>query len=197
MRVFLVRHGETEMNQRGCYYGCTDVHLTDRGRSQARQLSRFFQKQSISQVICSPLTRAVSTAEIIMEGRQISYVLEDRLSEQNFGIFEGGTYEELKERYNEEWKKWEKDYYGYRIPGGESFLDVRKRTEAFLNELMEKKPDTVLLVAHKGTLGHFLAASLQLPPQGYWNFTLEQGCYSCVDFEDGYAIIRKLNQSVG
>ena len=51
----------------------------------------------------------------------------------------------------------------------------------------------MLITAHKGTLGHLLAAMLKLPPEGYWNFEFDQGCYSEVDLEDGYAIIRKLN----
>ena len=42
-------------------------------------------------------------------------------------------------------------------------------------------------------MGHLLAAMLKLPPEGYWNFVFDQGCYSEVDLEDGYAIIRKLN----
>ncbi|MFR3345810.1 MAG: histidine phosphatase family protein [Anaerobutyricum sp.] len=44
----------------------------------------------------------------------------------------------------------------------------------------------MLIVAHKGTLGHLLAAMLKLPLDGYWNFVFEQGCYSVVDLEDGY-----------
>ena len=60
----------------------------------------------------------------------------------------------------------------------------------------EDREFSVLLVAHKGTLGHLLAVSLGLPPEGYWNFVFEQGCYSRLDLEDGYAIIRCLNQSV-
>lgn len=90
--------------------------------------------------------------------------------------------------------------FGYRIPEGESFLDVRRRVELFFGDLKERAAtagweSALLLVAHKGTLGHFLAVSLGLPPEGYWNFVFEQGCYSRIDLEDGYAIIRKLNQS--
>ena len=95
---------------------------------------------------------------------------------------------------------WNRDYFGYRIPEGESFLDVRRREELFFGDLKERaatagRESALLLVAHKGTLGHFLAVSLGLPPEGYWNFVFEQGCYSRIDLEDGYAIIRKLNQS--
>ena len=85
------------------------------------------------------------------------------------------------------------------IPKGESFADVRSRAEDFLRDIpsgRESKGEKMLIVAHKGTLGHLLAAMLKLPLDGYWNFVFEQGCYSVVDLEDGYAIIRKLNASI-
>lgn len=76
---------------------------------------------------------------------------------------------------------------------------MRSRAEDFLRDIpsgRESKGEKMLIVAHKGTLGHLLAAMLNLPLDGYWNFVFEQGCYSVVDLEDGYAIIRKLNASI-
>ena len=255
MKIYLVRHGETTLNARGCYYGRTDVCLSGRGRRQAEELRNFFGQIPLDAVVTSPLKRAVETAEIILSGRGIAGALEqtepagragvseqtepadrgiasepelaaaravgggrgtmaerdstteaikiyrdERLCEQDFGIFEGLTYRELTKRYPEQLDAWNRDYFGYRIPEGESFLDVRRRVELFFGDLKERaatagRESALLLVAHKGTLGHFLAVSLGLPPEGYWNFVFEQGCYSRIDLEDGYAIIRKLNQS--
>ena len=195
MRLYLVRHGETELNQKKCYYGHMDVGLSEKGVKQAKAIGAFFQNRSFDVVVSSPLIRAVKTAEYILGGREQKIVVDERLSEQNFGIFEGFTYEQLLERYPDEFQSWNQDFSGYRIPGGESFSDVRDRIDNYLKELIGRD-GTMLLVAHKGTLGHFLASSLGLPLEGYWNFVFEQGSYSCIDYEDGYAIIRKLNQSI-
>lgn len=214
MKIYLVRHGETTLNARGCYYGRTDVCLSGRGRRQAEELRNFFGQVPLDAVVTSPLKRAAETAEIILSGRgtvaegagrestteAIKIYRDERLCEQDFGIFEGLTYRELTKRYPEQLDAWNRDYFGYRIPEGESFLDVRRRVELFFGDLKERAAtagweSALLLVAHKGTLGHFLAVSLGLPPEGYWNFVFEQGCYSRIDLEDGYAIIRKLNQS--
>ena len=177
MRIYLVRHGETELNRKGCYYGQTDIPLSACGRQQAGKLGRFFRDIPLQSSVISPLIRAAETAEIIMAEytKEIKIYRDDRLAEQNFGIFEGQTYQELTKKYPQEWADWNRDFSGYRIPGGESFLDVRKRTESFFFDLkkMSEKEDrefSVLLVAHKGTLGHLLAVSLGLPPEGYWNF---------------------------
>lgn len=195
MRIYLVRHGETEMNKKGCYYGITDAPLTEKGRQQAILLGRHFQGTRWDRVLVSPLSRAMETALLVAGDRKDSFEPEERLKEQNFGIFEGKTYGELCEDYPEEMRRWNEDFSHYQIPGGESFRQVRERVEDWVHSLPEG-PGQMLVVAHKGTLGHILAAMLGLPLEGYWNFVFDQGCYSMVDLEDGYAILRKLNQSV-
>ena len=195
MRIYLVRHGETEMNKKGCYYGITDALLTEKGRQQAILLGRHFQELDWDRILVSPLSRARETALLAAGRREDSFELEERLREQNFGIFEGKTYQELCREYPEEMRRWNEDFSHYQIPGGESFLQVRERVEDWVRSLPEG-PGQMLVVAHKGTLGHILASMLGLPLEGYWNFVFDQGCYSMVDLEDGYAILRKINQSV-
>ena len=76
MKIYLVRHGETTLNARECYYGRTDVCLSGRGRRQAEELRNFFGQIPLDAVVTSPLKRAVETAEIILSGRGIAGALE-------------------------------------------------------------------------------------------------------------------------
>lgn len=199
MRLYLIRHGETALNKRGCYYGKTDAILSEKGISQAEYLRGLFKEISFDYIVASPLVRAYNTAQIVMGERKQDIFGDSRLMEQDFGIFEGMTYEEIDRKYPEELKSWNAQFSTYRIPEGESFQEVRGRVEAFLEDIpsgRETKGESMLIAAHKGTLGHLLAAMLKLPLEGYWNFVFDQGCYSVVDLEDGYAIIRKLNAKV-
>ena len=120
-----------------------------------------------------------------------------RLEEQHFGIFEGLTYDEIGKKYPEDLKAWNSDYENYRIRQGESFLDVRRRIDSFAEDLLQGEDfqgdGKILITAHKGTFGHLLASLLGLAADGFWNFAIDQGCYSRIDLEDGYAILRKLN----
>lgn len=195
MRIYMIRHGETDQNVKGCYYGFTEAELTEAGRKQAEKLGSFFQEKHWDHIVVSPLKRAWDTALFVAPCQKEIFLGEERLKEQNFGVFEGKTYSQLCQEYPQELKAWNSDFSHYRIPEGESFSEVRDRVESWVKELSSLEGE-MLVVAHKGTLGHMLAALLGLPLEGYWNFVLEQGCYSCVDLEDGYAIIRKLNQSV-
>ena len=187
MRLYLIRHGETALNAKGCYYGRTDAVLSEKGISQARYLKEILKEVSFDYIVA------------VMEEREQEIFGDRRLMEQDFGIFEGMTYKEIQNTYPKELDAWNEEFSTYRIPKGESFADVRSRTEDFLRDIpsgRESKGEKMLIVAHKGTLGHLLAAMLKLPLDGYWNFVFEQGCYSVVDLEDGYAIIRKLNASI-
>ena len=195
MRLYLIRHGETALNAKGCYYAV----LCEKGISQARYLKEILKEISFDYIVASPLVRAYNTAQIVMEEREQEIFGDRRLMEQDFGIFEGMTYKEIQNTYPKELDAWNEEFSTYRIPKGESFADVRSRAEDFLRDIpsgRESKGEKMLIAAHKGTLGHLLAAMLKLPLDGYWNFVFEQGCYSVVDLEDGYAIIRKLNASI-
>ncbi len=195
MRIYLIRHGETDYNIKKCYYGRTEAMLTEEGIRQAKAFGEYFRDMAWDHVVVSPLKRAWDTALLAAGSRREVFVPEERLVEQDFGIFEGKTYEEICRRYPEEMAAWNADFAHYRIPGGESFSQVRERVEDWVGTL-GRKEGNMLVVAHKGTLGHMLAALLGLPLEGYWNFVFDQGCFSLVDLEDGYAILRKLNQSI-
>ena len=190
MELFLVRHGETTWNKEGRYYGHSDVPLSDKGIAQAKKLGNYFRKIEFDKVIISPLIRAVDTARALTDHELET---EERLMEQNFGQFEGKTYGELQQEFPEELECWNRDHQEYCLPEGESFHMVRERVDDFLQDLW-KEEGKVLVVAHKGTLGHLFASMLGLPLSGYWNFVFEQGTFSKVDLEDGFAIIRSINQ---
>lgn len=193
MRLYLIRHGETLLNQKKCYYGHLDAKLNENGIRQAKLLGEFFSNLSFDHVISSPLSRAVDTANFIIDESNLAIHTDERLMEQNFGIFEGMTMEEIVSAYPEEWEAWNHNFSTHRILDGESFLDVRKRIDSFLADCKKNFEGTVLITAHKGTLGHMLASLLSMPLDGYWNFVFDQGCYNIIDIEDGYAIVRGLN----
>lgn len=190
MELYLVRHGETIWNREGRYYGHSDVPLAESGIRQARRLGQFLQTIPFDKVISSPLQRAADTAQLLTEQ---AIVTDHRLMEQNFGLFEGKTYRELCEKFPAELQHWNERYEEYCLPQGESFSMVRERIDDFTKDLWEEQ-GIVLVVAHKGTLGHMLASFLGLPLSGYWNFVFEQGTYSKIDLQDGYAILRTINR---
>ena len=90
MKIYIVRHGQTEMNRAGALQGRTDLPLTGQGIAQAERLRDYFREQGIhfDRVYSSPLGRAVRTAEIAA-GWSGPLVIDERLTEMDYGPYEG------------------------------------------------------------------------------------------------------------
>lgn len=145
-RLYFVRHGESEWNVLGQICGSTDIPLTDRGREMARETGRKIVKEGlkIDKIISSPLSRAYETANIIASFLGLEVKKDDRIKEQNFGVWEGKSPID-----NPEFQAAKRVFcssYG----GGESMLKTAQRVYNLLDEIKEDKDNTYLLVAHNG-----------------------------------------------
>ena len=144
MKLYVTRHGETTWNVEWRVSGVTDVELTDRGREQANGLARVLKNEKIDLIIVSPLKRARHTAEIINRECNAPVIIDDRLTEQNYGIYEGAH--RKSEGFLENKRR-----FAFKYPGGESMMQVGYRVYSLLNEIKEKYGDRkVLLVTHGG-----------------------------------------------
>ncbi|MBR4767344.1 MAG: histidine phosphatase family protein [Lachnospiraceae bacterium] len=146
MKLYVIRHGETEWNKTGRLQGNRDVPLNEAGLQQAIEAREALRHFEFDVVYSSPLVRAAQTARIIVEGSQKPVFYDERLRERCFGTLEGklaGSYD-----YVELWDH-EKDY-DY---GGESVSVFFKRVGSFLDDLKKTQPEgNVLLVCHGGTM---------------------------------------------
>ena len=138
--IYVVRHGETEWNALNKVLGRTDIPLNANGADQARELARSLKDKKIELFLCSPLSRARQTADIISSEIGLEYVIDDRLIEQDFGTFEG------IDRFAEEYQAAKREYF-VRYPGGESYFDMASRVFPLIKELEGKN---ALLVTHGG-----------------------------------------------
>ena len=144
MKLYVARHGETEWNAQGRICGRTDIPLTERGEAQAKALAEKLAGKGIDLIIASPMIRARQTAAAVSQEIGIPVVTDDRLIEQDYGIYEG------KDRLDAGFLT-NKRRFAYRYPGGESMLDVAHRVYGLLEELKEAHPGkTILLVCHGG-----------------------------------------------
>lgn len=143
MKLYITRHGRTRWNEEGKICGQTDIPLMEEGLRQAEMLAEEAAGKGIDLIITSPLTRAVQTAKIVAHAcGDIPVVVDERLIEQNFGVYEGEQFQTPAFQEN-------RTQFAYRYPGGESALQVAARTYALLDEIKRKYPDKcVLLVSH-------------------------------------------------
>jgi broad specificity phosphatase PhoE len=160
VRIYLVRHGQTEWNDEGRLQGHVDTSLSEVGLEQARRVGNAFRGIEIDRILCSDLTRARQTAAEIVAatGAPISYHAE--LRERNFGRWEGLHFRELADRSYALATELGISFLDVRPPGGESITDLWSRTAPVVAGL-QAADDRVLLVLHGGSGATMLAQALR------------------------------------
>lgn len=149
MKLYFVRHGKTQWNIDGYMQGRSDIPLCDIGRQQARDTEKLLADKHIDICISSPLSRARETAEIILKGRDVPIITDERIIERAFGSYEGSN---AFYTGTEEYRKtmWNLDGDG-KFDDMEPIGSVVKRVYAFLDDIKEKYKDkSVLITAHGG-----------------------------------------------
>jgi broad specificity phosphatase PhoE len=158
--LILVRHGETEGESSIRYHGRTDVTLSELGRAQMRLVGRAIETRrrakTFARVFSSPLVRASEGARIVA-GDSAPIVTIDEFAEVHFGLFEGLTADEIRERYPDEFARWNADRLAptYTYPEGESRADFANRVERGLERMLTlwtPRDDDALLIAHRGVI---------------------------------------------
>ena len=159
MRLYLIRHGESEGNVQGVIQGQTESDLTSMGQDQAAALAQRLRTEHFDAIYCSDLTRARATLAFITAGRTVPVIFLPELREKAFGLFEGRKFD----LYLKVFEASGRGLAEFCVPGGESFLDLKQRTDRLLETLLRKHGDeTVLLCTHGGTIRSFLTTLLGL-----------------------------------
>ena len=161
MIIHVLRHAESVANSQEILAGQLDYPLSEKGKEDARCIATQYRKQYSPQIAyCSPLLRARQTAEPFLIDQNIPLMIDQRLIEQDIGMFSGMTYRaaEADSRYEtDRAKRWQ-----WRPPHGESYEDIAKRITSFFNSL-DQSYDCCILFTHavtmrilKGVLEHTL-----------------------------------------
>ena len=173
LTVLLTRHGHTDKSEPEQYLG-QRIHatLTERGRRDAQSLRERLVGVHMDRLISSPLSRAVETAQILASETQVSVETDERLSELDYGAWEGLTLEEIDRRFPDERALYEENPAIHPVGGGESGLAVAARLGAMLEDLLvwwqaEAEDRTCLLVGHSSVNRIFLAVVLGVPLTDY------------------------------
>ncbi|SCG82178.1 phosphoglycerate mutase [Proteiniborus sp. DW1] len=193
MKFILVRHGETEANIGGIYSGWTDFPLTEKGNKDIQDTANTLKKyKDIDIIYSSPLNRTLTTANAISSALKKDIQIVDDLKEMNFGIFDGKESKYIKENYPEEWELWLRDYVNYRIPEGENLLDVLDRIKEFIDKLIEKDKDSII-VTHGGVIQVMITYLLDLGVDKMWHFQCPPAGYVEIEYVDNFGYIRRLS----
>ncbi|EGT0647728.1 MULTISPECIES: adenosylcobalamin/alpha-ribazole phosphatase [Citrobacter] len=194
MRLWLVRHGETEANVAGLYSGHAPTPLTERGIAQAQTLGTLLRNVPVDNVLCSELERARHTTQLILAEREVPVRNMPELNEMFFGDWEMRHHRDLAREDAENYAVWCNDWQNATPTNGEGFQAFSRRVERFIAQLADYKAcQNLLVVSHQGVLSVLIARLLSMPAAAMWHFRVEQGCWSAIDFCDDFAVLKVLN----
>ena len=195
MKIYLVRHGETEWNKEYRLQGQADTRLNDYGRELAQVTAEALKEIPFDVIYHSPLNRAAETATILKRDRKIDIIADDRIKEMSFGIAEGCHILEIKNNPDDSMYNFLK-HPGKFIPPAkaESFEEVTIRSTAFMKETilpLEGKYENVLIVAHGAVNRTILNEIAGIPVSDFWNIRLKNCAVSIIDLTSGKLTIEQ------
>ena len=221
--LYLLRHGETAGGDTKRYHGSIDIPLSEKGKQQAAEravlLRRHIEKTTISKhlsylkdvqdntdnqnasnssglqaIYCSGLSRAIQSAEIIAAQFSLLPIRVPDLRERSFGIWEGLTFSEIREKYPEEFGAWADNPLAYSPIGGETTLEVRDRVISVISEIAEKHAgEEVAVVAHGGVNRIILCHILGIPLENIFRIEQDYTALNIIEFWEMYPVLKLLN----
>lgn len=199
MRLYMIRHGETQWNVSRRFQGRSDIPLNDEGRRLARITAEALAEVPFARIHTSPLKRARETAELIKGERDIPVILDERIIEIGFGVYEGLCCG--KDNYNipdPEFMNFFDKPEAYKPPeGAESIEELKARTADFLQEIVHNKDmenDTILVSTHGAALRGLLSSINNIGIEDFWKGGVHKNCAVTivdVDVKSGRTVIRE------
>ena len=182
MEIYIVRHGRTVWNKAGLIQGSSDVELLQEGIDMAIETGRGLAEVEFDAVYSSPLSRAVHTAELIMESREedlrMDIQINMNLSEMGFGVFEGEKYVPPGEEGGMLEGFWDAPDTYIAPEGGDSFADVIARAAEFVKYVEEKHSDNerIMVVAHAAMNQALMSVLEGRAIKDFWKYGKQLNC---------------------
>jgi alpha-ribazole phosphatase/probable phosphoglycerate mutase len=194
-RLYLIRHGQVKGHEERRINGHDDVGLTEEGLAQSHRLGQKLKGEGITAVYSSDLQRSWEGARIIARHLEISPAPPvQELREKNFGVFEGLSLKEIKERFAIELDELMNNWIGYCPPGAESMKELEQRVSQALQGLLERHPGgRIALVGHGGVNRIILLHAIGLELENFFCFEQDYGCLNIVDYYPQGAVVRLVN----
>lgn len=153
LTLYFLRHGQTAFSRDNSFSGSgLDLELTLAGQEMAQAFADAYQSIPWQAIYCSPMRRAVATAQPLCQAVKMELQLRPGLTEMSFGHWEGLTQEEAQQQYPQAYLRWSIEPGWYAPPGGETAHQVARRAMPVIDEISQQFSDgNVLIVSHKST----------------------------------------------
>ena len=195
-KVYLVRHGQTEWNKKLTFRGRVDIPLNEAGHMEAQALSHALKDKNIEAIYTSPLKRSIETAQPVAKFFHLEIVPVQGLIDINYGDWEGLSFHEVKKRYGDQYKGWEKSPDLIRFPNGETLDEAKERSfRAFKNIVKESPDKSILIIPHRVINKILLCALLNIGNSHFWEIKQDTGCINLIEYSRDRFVLSTMNDT--
>lgn len=156
VKIILLRHGYTVMNEASRMCGFSESPLTEKGKIQGNIACEYiYNNYKVQKIVASTLSRAITTASRLVELTGLDVITDERLKEQDIGGWELKTLNEIEENYSENYHAWLKDACFVAPVGGENMVEVFNRSISAINDYVkecDQKDGVLVIVTHGGVV---------------------------------------------
>jgi broad specificity phosphatase PhoE len=197
VRVILVRHGETAWNKaHRMQGGGSDTPLNETGNRQKELIALRLKAENIQGIYCSPLQRAMDTANAIARYHSLEVMVEPALREIDIGEFEGASVFDIGRQMDEVLTTGYSGETAPTMPGGESLKDVQTRVWGTLQGLVSRySGGNVVVVSHYFAILTVICSVLNIPMTQIGRFRMNPGTISTVAFDGAIPRLLSFNDS--
>ncbi len=165
MKIWITRHGQTRLNKEKLMQGLTDEPLNETGIMQAKEAREKIGDIQFDAVYASPLQRAIVTASIIGNVDINDVIIDKRIIETDFGVYEQKKYTSMGLKMSLYWALPEV----FKAPESvETIESMTSRAQSFLKEIESKPYENVLISCHGGIMRALCGYLMDKPNGIYW-----------------------------
>ena len=194
-RIYLIRHAQSEYNEKGIFQGSLDSDLTPLGFVQSRLLVSRFKKEKPQVIFTSPQRRAYKTALTLSDILQVPLIVEERIREMSFGVLEGRHFWTMFEENKDMILNWLKDPVKHPLPTQEDIKEFEKRVGSFLEDLKRRKEEVIAVVGHGGSLHGLICLALGLGLERMWRIHMDNTGVSLLEYDGERFYLKELNDT--
>jgi broad specificity phosphatase PhoE len=153
LKIYFLRHGETEYSKQGAFCGAIDPELTAEGSQMAEAFADSYRSLAWEDVYVSPMKRAIATAQPLCDVLGLTMQIRDGLREIAYGDWEDREQADVKQHYEQDYIRWLTEPAWNPPTNGETAVQVASRALPVVAEIESSHKDgNVLVVSHKATI---------------------------------------------
>jgi broad specificity phosphatase PhoE len=179
VKLYLVRHGQTDLNRDRRFRGLSDTSLNEQGRKEAAGSAVLLAGSGVAAIHSSPVPRALETAGIIAGATAARVETNEGFTDIDYGRWQGLTVEEVAERFGQDAiESWKREPGAFIFPGGEAMAAVRDRLGPALEGVVTGGETSVAVVSHLAVLKICFLVLMELPFEYFWKLGVDNGSVS-------------------